>query len=83
MSIANVKLNFDRLNFLFIFSSLYDCNKIKNRLKQLSRKMVCLLCLKETDEAISTYGQSEVAGITREVIAKYFWFDVSRFFDFS
>lgn len=38
--------------------------------------MVCLLCLKETNEAILICEQSKMT----EIIVKYFWFDVSTRF---
>lgn len=43
--------------------------------------MVCLFCQKETNDGISIHGASELATNARNIIAKYFWFDVS--FEFS
>lgn len=39
--------------------------------------MVCLFCQKETNDGISIHGASELATNARNIIAKYFWFDVS------
>lgn len=39
--------------------------------------MVCLFCQKETNDGISIHGSSELATNARNIIAKYFWFDVS------
>lgn len=39
--------------------------------------MVCLFCLRETNDGISINGESQEAKNARKTIAKYFWFDVS------
>lgn len=44
--------------------------------------MVCLFCLRETSEGISISGISEEATKAREIVVKYFWFDVSSSFNF-
>lgn len=44
--------------------------------------MVCLLCLEETshlNDEILIFGESDVAKNARNIIVKYFWFDVSHF----
>lgn len=40
--------------------------------------MVCLLCLKETNDGIPIFGDSLVAENARNIIVKHFWFDVSH-----
>lgn len=39
--------------------------------------MVCILCLNETNDGISIYGDSEAAENARLIIVKYFWFRVN------
>lgn len=41
--------------------------------------MACLFCLKETDDSLSLHGASESAEYARNIIAKHFWFVVSRY----
>lgn len=39
--------------------------------------MVCLFCLKDTNDGVTMYGTSEFAEHARNIIEKHFWFDVS------
>lgn len=39
--------------------------------------MVCIFCLKETNDSVFFSGASELAEYARNIIAKHFWFDVS------
>lgn len=54
-----------------------DVNNKNSRIVYLLVKMVCIFCLKETNDGISIFGESTAAENTRAIIVKYFWFNVS------
>lgn len=44
--------------------------------------MVCIFCVKESSDGIILFGDSDEAKTARNIIVKYFWFDVSFYWFF-